>query len=145
LDHYPRIYFACHTRHVRDPESGALLSAHQVSILDHLSATDAIQLSALAEHMGVTASTMSLAVDRLESGGYVRRSRDKTDKRRLNLLLTQKGLKIREAHSVLDVDKVTKLLGRLRVPEREAAIAGLALLARAAEEQMAEQSKRGAA
>ena len=33
---YPRIYFACHTRHVRDPQSQRLLSRHQASILDHL-------------------------------------------------------------------------------------------------------------
>jgi DNA-binding MarR family transcriptional regulator len=32
-------------------------------------------LSDLAKHMGVTASTMSLAVDRLERNGYVVRER----------------------------------------------------------------------
>ena len=32
----PRIYFACHRRHVRDDESGTHVSARQVSILDHL-------------------------------------------------------------------------------------------------------------
>ena len=29
---YPRIYFACHTRHVRDPDSFRLLSRHQASV-----------------------------------------------------------------------------------------------------------------
>jgi hypothetical protein len=28
---YPRIYFACHTRHVRDPQTQRMLSRHQAS------------------------------------------------------------------------------------------------------------------
>jgi DNA-binding MarR family transcriptional regulator len=139
LELYPRIYFACHTRHVRDPASGATLSSHQVSILDHLSVTDPTSLAELAAHMGVTPSTMSLAVDRLEDAGYVERTRDREDARRLRLLLTDKGQRIREAHSVLDAEKVDAMLARLSDAERSDAIRGLELLARAASQQM--QSK----
>ena len=73
LDAYPRIYFACHTRHVRDPQTGAALSAHQASILDHLDEVDPMSMTDLAGHMGVTIATMSLAIDRLEVKRYVRR------------------------------------------------------------------------
>ena len=45
---YPRIYFACHTRHVRDPQSPRVLSRHQASILDHLDEIDPITLNGLA-------------------------------------------------------------------------------------------------
>ena len=38
---YPRIYFACHTRHVRDPQTQRTLSRHQASVLDHCGATEA--------------------------------------------------------------------------------------------------------
>jgi len=132
LEFYPRIYFACHTRHVRDPESGAALSAHQVSILDHLSMTEPTSLAELAAHMGVTASTMSLAIDRLESDGTVRRTRDRKDARRLRLLLTAKGRRIREAHSVLDPEKVRATLAQLSESEKADAVRGLELLGRAA-------------
>ena len=142
LELYPRIYFACHTRHVRDPESGATLSSHQVSILDHLSADDPTSLAELAAHMGVTASTMSLAIDRLEGEGYVKRARDREDARRLRLLLTASGQRIREAHSVLDAEKVDAMLARLSAAERKDAIRGLELLARAALQQI--HSKEGA-
>jgi DNA-binding MarR family transcriptional regulator len=134
LELYPRIYFACHTRHVRD--GGATLSAHQVSILDHLSVSDPTSLAELAAHMGVTPSTMSLAIDRLEDEGHVRRVRDRKDARRLRLFLTTKGKKIREAHSVLDPEKVNDMLVRLSVGERADAIRGLELLARAASRAM---------
>jgi len=132
LEHYPRIYFACHTRHVREPLSGDVLSSHQVSILDHLSASEATSLAELATHMGVTPSTMSLATERLVGGGYVRRTRDRADKRRLRLLLTAKGQRVREAHSVLDPARVSAVLRRLSGPDRARAIRGLELLGRAA-------------
>jgi DNA-binding IclR family transcriptional regulator len=59
---------------VRDPESGRDISAHQASILDHLDEVDPLSTTALAEHMGVTVATTSLAVDRLERRKYVRRA-----------------------------------------------------------------------
>ena len=136
LDLYPRIYFACHTRHVRDPATGKSLSSHQVSILDHLSVSEPTSLAELAAHMGVTASTMSLAIDRLEDEGYVERARDREDARRLRLLLTSKGQRIREAHSVLDAEKVGAMLANLTAAERSDAIRGLELLARASSELM---------
>ena len=71
---YPQIYFACHRRHVRDEKTHSVLSAHQAGILDHLDDVEGTSLLELARHMGVTASTMSLTVDRLERGGYARRT-----------------------------------------------------------------------
>jgi DNA-binding MarR family transcriptional regulator len=129
---YPQIYFACHTRHVRDPNSQRLLSRHQVSILDHLDELDPTTVNDLARHMGVTPATMSLAIDRLERKGYVVRARDGVDRRRVHVRLTSAGVRIREATSVLDPTRVETLLTRLTESERDAAIHGLALLATAA-------------
>jgi MarR family transcriptional regulator, organic hydroperoxide resistance regulator len=129
---YPRIYFACHTRHVRDPVSHRLLSRHQASILDHLDELDPTTVNDLARHMGVTPATMSLALDRLERKGYVARLRDNPDRRRVHVRLTAAGVRMREATSVLDPPRVEELLSRLTGDEREAAVRGLALLAAAA-------------
>lgn len=142
MELYPRIYFACHTRHVRDPETRRLLSAHQASILDHLDEHEPLALLDLAKHMGVTASTMSLNIERLVRRGYVSRERAAEDGRRLKLRITPAGVRLREAKSVLDPARVRALLDRLTHEEREAGIHGLTLLARAGSEQMEEQSKR---
>jgi DNA-binding MarR family transcriptional regulator len=139
---YPRIYFACHRRHVRDPQSRRVLSAHQGSILDHLDAREPVMLLELARHMGVTASTMSLEVEQLVQKGYVTRDRDTRDGRRLMLRLSASGVRVREANSVLDTERVGKMLARLSPEERAAGIAGLALLAKAASEQTEELEKR---
>lgn len=142
MELYPRIYFACHTRHVRDPETRRLLSAHQASILDHLDERDPLALLDLAKHMGVTPSTMSLNIERLVRRGYVSRERAAEDGRRLRLRITPAGVRLREAKSVLDPARVRALLALLTPEQRDAGIHGLALLARAGSEQLEEQSKR---
>jgi DNA-binding MarR family transcriptional regulator len=130
---YPRIWFACHRRHVRDPESGTLLSAHQASILDHLDTVEATSLTALARHLGVTPGTMSVAVDRLQKHGYVDRTWDHRDRRRVQLRLTEAGARVRSANSALDPALVEALLARLTAEEQRAAISGLTILARTAD------------
>ena len=135
LDAYPRIYFACHRRHVHDP-AGGLLSTRQASILDHLDSVDPTSLNELAAHMGVTASTMSIAIDRLEEAGYVVRERESSDRRRLGLRLTEAGERVREANSVLDPELVSSMLEELSPSDRDDALRGIALLARAADTSM---------
>lgn len=141
LRDYPRIYFACHQRHVPDPATGKLLSAHQAGILSHLDGVEATHLGELAAHLGVTLSTMSLHVDRLVRQGYVVRERDAADRRLLALRLTEDGLRMKQAQSVLEPARVAALLARLDGESRRAALDGLALLARAADEEMAAQSR----
>jgi DNA-binding MarR family transcriptional regulator len=139
---YPKIFFACHTRHVRDPQSNRLLSRHQASVLDHLDEIDPITLNGLARHMGVTSGTMSLTVDRLERKGYVVRLRDVADRRRVHVRLTSAGVRVREASSVLDPPLVEAMVARLNDEERAAAIHGLGVLASAAQRQMEERADR---
>jgi MarR family transcriptional regulator, organic hydroperoxide resistance regulator len=131
---YPQIYFACHRRHVRDEKTGAILSAHQASVLDHLDDVDGTNLLELARHMGVTASTMSLMVDRLERGGHVTRERSKEDGRRVVLRLTPAGVRIKRQQNVLEPNLVEAMLGNLSERQRDDALRGLELLAEAARE-----------
>ena len=132
LECYPQIYFACHRRHERDPRTKALLSAHQASVLDHLDTVEGTALVDLAQHMGVTASTMSLTIDRLERGGSVTRARSKNDKRRVDLKLTAAGGHIKRQQKVLEPELVAAMLARMEGSRREAALRGLKLLAEAA-------------
>lgn len=134
---YPRIYFACHRRHVRDGRTQALLSAHQASVLDHLDDVEGTSLLSLARHMGVTASTMSLTVDRLERGGYVTRARSKEDGRRVDLRLTAAGVRIKRQQKVLEPELIAAMLRHLDEGGRQEALRGLELLAEAAGKMMA--------
>jgi DNA-binding MarR family transcriptional regulator len=150
LQCYPQIYFACHKRHVRDPRTREVLSGHQASVLDHLDDVAPTALFDLARHMGVTASTMSLTMDRLVRAGYVIRERSTEDRRRLDLRLTAAGLRIKKQQKVLEPELVAAVLARLDERKRRQALRGLELLAEASREMIASgglQSflKRGAA
>lgn len=133
LSAYPRIYLACHQRHVRDPGDGGVVSAHQASILSHLDGVDPTMVTELAEHLGVTASTMSLTLKRLEAAGYIWRQRDPSDRRVMNVRLTEAGERVRDAQTVLEPELVAGMLQELAPTDREAALRGLALLAEAAD------------
>lgn len=140
MDFYPRVYFACHTRHVTDPETKEKLTNNQVSILDHLDLEEPVTLYELATHMGVTPSTMSITINRLEKGGYVLRRKNKIDARKVEIFLSESGVRIRKAKSILDPKRVEGMLKRLTAKERKVAIDGLGLLAFAAEMEMKSRS-----
>ncbi len=142
LADYPRIYFACHSRHVHDPQTRAKVSAHQASILDHLDSVEPSSLQDLASHMGVTPATMSLAIERLVRQGYVLRRRSKADGRQLELRLSAAGVRLREAQSVLDPARVRALLDNLTESERADALRGLSLLAEAPKRRQPSRRKR---
>jgi DNA-binding MarR family transcriptional regulator len=139
---YPKIYLACHRRHLRNDESGRKLTQHQASILDHLNSSHPLTISELARHLDVTESTMSIQVTRLERAGYVRRSQDDNDRRRIRASLTAAGLRVQEQNSVLDPDLVREMFSLLRPDETELGLAGLELLAHAAEKLMAKRALR---
>jgi DNA-binding MarR family transcriptional regulator len=139
---YPKIFLACHTRHVRDSVTGQQLSDHQASILDHLDEVEPTSLMELARHLGVTASTMSLTIDRLVRGGYVSRQRAAQDGRVVALRLTQAGLRIRREKSVLDPTLVKSMLARLTGDELDQALRGLEILGRASAALMESRSSR---
>ena len=147
---YPQIYFACHKRHVRDPKTQEVLSGHQASVLDHLDDVEPTPLFDLARHMGVTASTMSLTIDRLQRTGYVLRERSTVDRRRVDLLLTTAGARIKKQQKVLEPELVARVLAHLDERKRRQALRGLELLAEASLEMIASGDlnrflKRGAA
>ena len=87
----------------------------------------------LAEHLGVTASTMSLTLKRLEEVGYIRRDRDPSDRRVTNVRLTEAGTRVRDAQTLLDPERVARMLMTLGPAQRADAIRGLRLLVDAAD------------
>jgi len=137
---YPKIFLACHTRHVNDPGKNIKLTANQASILDHLDEEEPVTLQELSLHMGVTPSTMSITVNRLVTLGYVSRDKDKGDSRRVGLRLSKEGFKIKKSKSVLDSDRVKSMLQRLSEEELKTALKGLGLLSYAAELEMKSRS-----
>jgi DNA-binding MarR family transcriptional regulator len=136
MNFYPKIFLACQTRHVTEEKSGVKLTARQLSIIDYLYRHSSTTLQKLAIHLGVTPSTMSLAIDRLVMLGFVSRQKDKKDGRKTNLTLTPNGEAIQQSKTFLDRNLVEELLSGMNEDVREKALVGLEALAYAADSVM---------
>ena len=130
FDAYPAIYLACHRRHVRDDPSGTIVTAHQASIVDHLDVQKPTTISKLAEHLGIGRSAMSIQVNQLVRRGYIRRSTVRGDGRKIGLTLTEAGNRVKRQNTVLDPDLVRAMFASMPESELEAALEGIALLAK---------------
>jgi MarR family transcriptional regulator, organic hydroperoxide resistance regulator len=127
---YPAIYLACHRRHIRDDESGALVTAHQATVMDHLDIQKPTTISNLAEHLGIGRSAMSIQVNQLVRRGYVRRRAVPGDRRRVGLTLTDAGNRIKKENTVLDPDLVGVVFASMPEFELESALQGIEQLAK---------------
>jgi DNA-binding MarR family transcriptional regulator len=127
------VQHACRTRAVEDPETRVRLTEKQQRTLQQLDVVDPVMVTELAEYLGVTASTMSLNLGRLEDAGLVRRARDPVDRRVMNVYLTEEGARLRTHTASLAPARVAVLLDELRPEDRRRVLEGLALLAEAAD------------
>jgi DNA-binding MarR family transcriptional regulator len=140
--YYPQVYLACHVDHVRTRSNRYHLSAHDSTLLAHLDETAPTLAGRLARHLGVSNSTLSAALARLETLGYLTRRPRPSDRRQLELRLTELGARAMSAASVLDARRVARVLERLSAAQQRRAVAGLALLAGAARRHQAESPRR---
>ena len=129
---YPQIYVACHVDHIRAGSTTWRLSSRDSSILAHLDTQNGKSPRTLAAHLGVVASTLSAALNRLARLGYITSTPLAGDRRQRELRLTEAGARAMTSTSVLDAKRLERLLGHLSADEREQAVHGLRLLAQAA-------------
>jgi DNA-binding MarR family transcriptional regulator len=119
-------------------------------VLGHLDVRRQTKVGELAQHMGLSHSSISITLDRLARDGYVIRERSTADGRVTFVRLTDAGEEVRDAQRVLEPDAVSSLFRRMSAEERKAVRLGMAALARAATEEIsarkaAHASARGAA
>jgi DNA-binding MarR family transcriptional regulator len=124
------VYLACHVRHPTRANTESGVSARDLSLLAHL-AGGPMRVGELARHLGLTAGTVSAAVDLLAERGLLERVRDEHDRRRVDLRLTEAGARALEADSVLDAHRVHAVLATLAADERRRVVEGLEILAAA--------------
>ena len=99
---YPQIYIACHTGHIRAASTKWRISSQDSAILVHLDRDHGLSPRELAGHLGIKSSTLSAYIARLSALGYLTSEPNKTDARRREIRLTEKGAEALSATSVLD-------------------------------------------
>ena len=135
---YPQLYLACHVDHVTRRRDG--VSERDASLLAHLDETSPISAGGLAKHLGVGPSTITEAIDRLETLGLVERTRRG---RKVELRITAAGIAQMQATSVLDSERVAALIAAVPAAKRAEAVRGIELLADAARRLMTDARRRG--
>ena len=128
---YPQIYYACHTRHDRRRSNAVHLSPRDAQMLVHLDQGAALPVSRLADHMGLAASTVSEALTKLEALGFVHKAAAASDRRQVSVRLTAKGVAAVREGSVLETQRLRRVLARMPARDRVAVVSGLTRLARA--------------
>jgi DNA-binding MarR family transcriptional regulator len=81
-------------RHLRRELAPLGVTAGQAALLHAIRTNPAIGVRELAEREGVSPPRVTAAVDRLESMGLVRRARSGADRRRVELEVTDAGLRV---------------------------------------------------
>ncbi len=128
---YPEIYFACHANHKRRKQVPSGLTPRDGSLLAHISALEGIETGSLAKHLGLAKSTLSAALHKLKSFGLIEFEVPAGDGRRRKLHITRRGKNYISETSVLETERVRKVLSKMKPAERLLALQGMELLAAA--------------
>lgn len=110
------------------------LTQHERQLLHHVPTAGGVALNRVAQHLGLPKSTASVVVKDLARRGFLRRTRDPQDERRLALVLTDKGRRRVEADSVLEPKALAEALDALPETVRAGLLRGIERLAEVAEE-----------
>lgn len=90
--------------------------AHAVEIVGH---AGPIKMKNLAEKIGVTTGTLTVAVDRLEKKGLMKRKPHETDRRSYLIELTPQGQEIFKEHHNFHIQMTQEIVAGLTPEEQE--------------------------
>ena len=98
------------------------LSIQEMHLIEKLGPDKELRMSQIANALGVTLGTMTVAADRLDKKGYVVRQRLDDDRRVVRLKLTEKGKEAYEAHAGFHMKMVEMVVQGLSPLEEETLI-----------------------
>ncbi len=95
------------------------LTAPQLLCLREIVSTDELTLSMLTKKVNLSASTLTGVIDRLETKGFVERKRSSSDRRKIFVCSTMKGVEIMSASPSLLQDNFAESLANLSDEEQK--------------------------
>lgn len=93
------------------------LTLGQLRFIHELAQRDSLSIGQVAAHLGVTLTTASQFVDRLERPGYVERAHRTDDRRVVECRLTPRGLDLIAGMRGMQRDGLARVLGMLEPDE----------------------------
>ena len=128
-----RLAVARMARRMRPTGAAGPLTTTEVDILGVAERQGPARMSDLASFCGLNPTMLSRLVPRLEEAGFLRRQADPTDGRVWRVQATKKARALLERVRSERNDALSKLLGELDGPEREAIAAATPVLEKLAE------------
>jgi DNA-binding MarR family transcriptional regulator len=106
----------------------------QLTLLQSVATSPGCGIQEIADGLGLTAPTVSVAVRRLEEAGLLERQPDPADGRAVRLFLTDQGQAMQQRAQSFRLDKMRRLLAGLAAGEQEQLLSLLERAVAAAEE-----------
>ncbi len=126
-DHFTNIYYYLH------PEQQASISHQSVRILQFIQKEQDVTVRKVADALQISHNTASEHIKKLELQGLVSKERSSVDQRIVNILLTDKGLKMVKENTELDNEKLKAVFSTLSTEQQKQIVEAFALLSEAAQ------------
>jgi DNA-binding MarR family transcriptional regulator len=104
------------------------MTVAQAATLEALGREGALRLGRLGKLLGISPSTLTRNLARLEQSGLVRRNSDTEDGRAAQVELTEKGRRTRQRLEAMEDEFARRVLERLTPASRSRALEGLSAL-----------------
>lgn len=98
-------------------DKGIKLTMSEVHTLENIQKSESKTMSDVAKRSLVTSGTLTVAVNRLEEKGYIKRVRDEHDRRIIRLALTKKAEAALAIHDEFHDDMIDSFISDLNVDE----------------------------
>ncbi len=95
------------------------LTSAQFSVIESLGHLGEMTIGTLCEKMLVSGGNMTLVLDNLEKGGLIKREHSKSDRRAINIKLTQKGKKLFDDIFIQHAKYITTIMDVITEEEKK--------------------------
>jgi DNA-binding MarR family transcriptional regulator len=106
-------------------DKGIKLSMSEVHTIENIQKSESKTMSDVAKRSLVTSGTLTVAINRLEDKGYIKRVRDEHDRRIIRLALTSKAKSAMAIHDEFHENMINSFISDLNVDEDTALIGSL--------------------
>lgn len=101
------------------------LTINEIHILEKIAENQGTNIRNLAECLGVTTATVTVAVQKLQKKGYVIKRKSRSDLRGVTLSLTENGVKVVRSHNIFHIRMVRSMSEGLTENEKNVLYSGL--------------------
>ena len=106
-------------------QHGVTLSMSEVHVLEAILKTSEPIMGSVAKRLRVTIGTLTTAINTLVKKGYVSRSKDPKDNRKVILSLTEKADPVMKIHDAFHEEMIDRVIQDLHIDQNEALIQSL--------------------